>query len=129
MRERERVAVAIGEQPILAALAAAPDGAHGVDHVARRQTEARRDLGLSRLAAAELGARRAELRSGGAVDGAVDAAAAEQALIGGVDDGVDVERGDVALDDVDALGHRSLHARSMALPDQVRRDATLLGWR
>jgi hypothetical protein len=45
------------------------------------------------------------------VDGAVDPAAAEQALIGGVDDGVDVELGNVALDDVDALGHGPLHAR------------------
>jgi hypothetical protein len=49
------------------------------------------------------------------VDGAVDAAAAKQALIGGVDDGVDVERGDVALDNVDALGHGSI-ARPNWLP-------------
>ena len=34
--------------------------------------------------------------AGGTVNRAVDAAATEQALVGGVDDGVDVERGDVA---------------------------------
>jgi hypothetical protein len=83
-----------------------------VDHVARRQPKALRDLGLSRLAAAELGAHRTELRSRGAVDGAVDAAATEQALTGGVDDGVDVERGYVTLDDLDALRHRLLDAWS-----------------
>ena len=36
------------------------------------------------------------------MDGAVDAAAAQQAFVGGVDDRVDVEPRDVALDDLDA---------------------------
>ena len=35
----EAVAVAAREQLVLAALAAAPDRAHGVDHMARRQVE------------------------------------------------------------------------------------------
>jgi hypothetical protein len=42
-----------------------------------------------------------QLRAGGAVDRAVDAAAAEQGFVGGVDDGVHVQFGDVALPDFD----------------------------
>ena len=42
------------------------------------------------------------------MDRAVDAAAAEQRAVGGIDDGVDIEPGDVADDDLDAIpdGHR-----------------------
>ena len=108
LRERERVAVATGEQPVLAALAAAPHRPHGVDHVTRRQREAGGDLCLSGVAAAEPRASRAKLRPRGAVDGAVDAAAAEQRLVRRVDDGVDVKPSDVAFDDVDAAGHPSI---------------------
>ena len=50
-REREAVEVAIGEQAILAA--AAPYRADRVDHVARGQIEAWRDLGLAGVATAE----------------------------------------------------------------------------
>ena len=38
------------------------------------------------------------------MDGAVDAAAAEQRSIGGIDDGLDVERGDVGDADVEPRG-------------------------
>jgi hypothetical protein len=79
-----------------------------VDHVARGKLETRRDLGLSGVAAAELGAGLAQFRSRGAVDGAVDPAAAEQCLIGGVDDGVEFEPGNIALDDGDAMGHDAI---------------------
>lgn len=68
-RERESVAVAVGKQPILATLAAAPDRTHRMDHVTWGEPEALRDLGLSRGAAAELPARLAELRARGAVNG------------------------------------------------------------
>ena len=61
LRERQSVAVAAGEQSVLAPLAAAPDRAYGVDDVTRRQPEAWRDLRLSGVAAAELRACRAKL--------------------------------------------------------------------
>src|SRR5262245_27171884 len=80
--------------------------------MARPEAEAGRDFGLARLAAAEDGASFHELGAGRAVNGAVDAAPAEQCSVGGVDDGVDVERGDVALDDGDAVKHRALDAGS-----------------
>ena len=77
LRQRQSVAVAAGKQPVLAAFAAAPDRPHGVDHVTRRQPEAWGDLRFSSVAAAEPRAGRAKLRARGAVDGPVDAPAAE----------------------------------------------------
>ena len=82
-----------------------------MDHVSRGKPEALRDLGFSGVAAAERGAGLAQLGPRGAVNGAVDAAAAKQAVIRGVDDGVDIERGDIALDDGDAVRHGALDAR------------------
>src|SRR5262245_66192220 len=112
--KREAVAIAAREQPVFAALAATPDGANGVDHMARLEAETGRDLGLARLATAERGASLFKLGAGGAMDRAIDAATAEQAPIGGVDDGVDVERGDIALDDLDAVKHSRIGRRAQA---------------
>jgi hypothetical protein len=39
------------------------------------------------------------------MDRAIDAAPAEQRGIGGVDDGIDIQPGDVACDDLHALGY------------------------
>jgi hypothetical protein len=108
VREREAAAVAGGEEPVLAPLASAPDRTDGVNHVTRRQAEARRDLGISRLAAAKLDTGRAEFRPCSAMDRAVDPATAEQSPVGGVDDGIDLEPGDVALDDLDTVPHGSI---------------------
>ena len=56
-------------------------------------------------AAAERPALGQDRRAAGAVDRAVHAAAAEQRLVGGVDDGVDDLLGDVAAHDLDGSGH------------------------
>jgi hypothetical protein len=40
------------------------------------------------------------------VDRTIDAATALKRLVGSIDDGIDSEPGDVALDDLDAVGHR-----------------------
>src|SRR4029450_6703994 len=61
-------------------------------------------LGVAGVAAAEAFARLEDRGTAGAVDGAVDAAAAEQRRVGGVDDRVHTCRGDVALRELDALG-------------------------
>ena len=50
------------------------------------------DLGGAGVAAAERATFGEKLGPGGAMDGAVDAAAAEQRPVGGVDDGPDIER-------------------------------------
>jgi hypothetical protein len=67
-----------------------------VDDVGRGQAVAERQLGLARLAAAERAAFGEQFGPGGAMDRAVDPAAAEQRGVRGVDDRVDCETRDVA---------------------------------
>jgi hypothetical protein len=95
----ERAAIAGCEQDRLAGAAAAPDRPNGMNDVTGLQVETGRDLGLARRAAAEPKAGRQQLRPGGAVDGALDAAAAGELRIGGVDDRIDIERRDVGDED------------------------------
>jgi hypothetical protein len=73
--------------------------------VTRFQAIAAGDLRLSGRAAAERAAFGQQIGTGGAVNGAVDTAAAEQRFIGGVDDGVDVELGDVAFKGAERNGY------------------------
>ena len=74
----QRGGIARCEQPVLIVLAAAPDRPDRVDDVAGLEPVAPRYPRLARRAAAEGGALREELRAGGAVDGAVDPAPAEE---------------------------------------------------
>jgi hypothetical protein len=101
----ETVRVAQREQAILVVCASAPDRTNGVDHIAGGQAEARCDLRLPGLAPAKPGAGRAELRPRGAMDGAIDPATAKQGFVGGIHDGINVEGGDVAFDNGDAVPH------------------------
>ena len=100
-RERKRGAIAGGEQFLLALVAAAPDRPDRVNDVPGLEPVAAGDLGGTGVAAAQRLALGQELGSGGAMDGAVDAAAAEQRPVGGIDDGVDVERRDVGDADLE----------------------------
>ena len=76
-----------------------PDRAYGMDHMPRRQKVTLRDFDVAGLAAAEGAALGKKLRPGGTMDRAVDAAPAKQGRIGGVDDGVNAQAGDVGNDD------------------------------
>jgi len=109
--ERQAVAVAAGEQVALALIAALPDRADAVDDIAGRQPIAARDPRLSGRAAADAPALLQQFRPGGAMDRAIHAAAAEQAVIGGIDDRVDRATGDVARHHVPARrpDHHSLN--------------------
>ena len=112
--ERERGAVARREQLVLAAAAAVPDGADRVDDVARRKVARGGGLRLAGLAAAEPPALLQDRWPAGAVNGAVDAAAAEQRPVGRVDDRVCGMLRDVSLHDPDAIrGARSCHLLSV----------------
>jgi hypothetical protein len=85
---------------ILALAAAMPDRPDGVDHMAGAEPISSGDPGVAGRAAAQCAALRKQFRPGRAMDGSVDAAAAKQRRIGGVDDGVDIQRRDVGDDDV-----------------------------
>ena len=78
---------------------AMPHGSDGVNDMPRFEAVALRDLGLACLAAVKHSAFRHEFRSRRAVDRAIHAATAEKRCIGGIHDGIDVQGGDVGLDD------------------------------
>ncbi len=75
-----------------------------MDNVLRRQPIAARDLGRAGFTAAEPFTFGQQLRPRGAMDRAVDPAAAEQAGIRGIDDGIDGERRDVGNADLEPDG-------------------------
>ncbi len=78
-----------------------------MDDEAGRQVEAVGDDGLTGRALADGPAGRLQaLGPGGAVDGTVDATAAEQLAVGRVDDGVDPLGRDVALHGLEQRRHR-----------------------
>ena len=84
----DRALIAGGEQLTLAAVAAAPHGADGVDDMADWQPAGASDLRVAGVTAAEAATFLEQPGSRGAVDRAVDPAAAEQALVRRVDDRV-----------------------------------------
>jgi hypothetical protein len=81
-------AIAGGQRLILAFAAAVPDRPDGMNDMSRRKPVAFGDLGIAGRAAAERAAFGEQLTPGGAMDCAIDPAAAQQRAIGGVDDGV-----------------------------------------
>ena len=68
-----------------------------MDDMPGEQSMAAGDFGAACRAAAEGAALGQQSGAGGAMNGPVDSAAAEEGLVGGVDDGIDIEAGDVAL--------------------------------
>src|SRR5438876_9606468 len=79
-----------------------------MDHMPGGQLVAPGDLRFSRFTAVELAALGQQLRPCCTMDGAVHATAAQQRVVGGVNDGIHHLLGDVALDDVQALVHGAL---------------------
>src|SRR5882762_1103193 len=86
-----------------------PERADGVDDKTRGQIVSASDFRFTRLATAECPALREKLRSSGAMNGAIDSAAAKQRRIGRVHNCIDIECGDIAADDVDLHIHIFLH--------------------
>ena len=91
--------VARRQRLIFALAAAVPDRTDGMNHMPRRQPITLGDFGVAGLAAMERAAFGQQLGPGRAMDRAIDAAAAEQRGIRGVDDGVNAKRRDVGDDD------------------------------
>src|ERR1700733_12727286 len=100
-REFKGVFVAGGEILIFSPRPAMPNRTDRVDHIFGRQPKTRRQLGFAGWAALELAAGLQKLRSGGAMDSAVNSAAAQKRAIGGIDDGVQCQAGDIADEDIE----------------------------
>src|SRR5574337_868389 len=100
----EAGAVAGGQLLGFLCVPAVPYRAHGVDDPAGSQVEARSDAGFAGRTAAQACAVRPQAWARGAVYGAIHAAAAQKAGVGGIDDGIDGETGDVSLPEGNAVG-------------------------
>ena len=115
----ERAAIARRQGLVLALAPAMPDRADGMDHMPRRQTIAPGDFSAAGLAATERAAFGEKLGSGHAMDGAIDATAAEQGGVGGVDDRLNAQARDVGDDDFQPrradLARRETQAEAAAL--------------
>ena len=94
----QRVAITSRQQRRFSLSAAAPHRANRMHHIPSRQIKPRRDPRLTGGTATDLTAGGKQIRSGGAVNGAINAATAGQAAIGGIDDNLDIELGDIAVD-------------------------------
>ena len=86
-------------------IAAVPDRPDGVDHMPRQQPVASGDPGVPGFAAAQPGAFLQQLRTRGAVDRAIDTAAPQQRVVGGIDDRIHIQRRYVPLNDLDLSFH------------------------
>mgnify|MGYP001546366261 CR=1 FL=1 len=104
----EGVAVAVAQQPGLAAGTARPDRADGVDHVACRQVVTVSQLDLAGRAAAQQPAGLEQARARRAMNRTVDTTAAEQRRVGGVDDRIQRQRRDVRLQGTQPSTHANI---------------------
>ncbi len=75
-----------------------PNRTDGMDHMPRGQTETSRDLGIAGRAAAKRLASGQQLWPRCVVYSSINAAPTQKRGIGGIDDGVDLERRDVGYD-------------------------------
>src|SRR5579884_1156832 len=117
-RQAQRIAIAIGQRLGLATVAAAPNRTHGVNDKARRQPITLCDFCFARPTAAKRPAFLEQFRAGGAMNRAVNAAAAEQRRISCVHDAVGSNFGNVSPNNLDFVLKVFLHAR---LPPKCKR--------
>ncbi len=104
---------------IFALAAAVPDRTDSMDYMPRRQPITPGDFGVAGLAATERAAFRQQFRPGRTVNCAIDATAAKQRGVRGVDNGIDTQAGDVGDDDLQPrrakLARRPVQAEAAAL--------------
>ena len=119
LAEFDRTGVAGRKRVIFTLAAIVPDRTDSMDHMPRRQPITPGDFGVAGFAAMERAALRQQLRSGRTVDRAVNPTAAKQRGVGGVDNGIDVQAGDVGDDDLQPrraeLARRPVQAEAAAL--------------
>lgn len=114
----EAVAITRRERLGLFRGAAPPHRPDGVNDEAGGEIEAVRDDGLPGRALADGAARGVKLvRSGGAMDGPIDAPTAAQLAVGRVDDGVDLLLGDIAGGCFEARSHDPTRQPPVVVPE------------
>ena len=117
--ELDGAGVTTRKRVVFTLAAAAPDRTDSMDHTPCRQPIAPGDFGVAGFAATQRAAFCQQLRSRRAVDRAVDATAAKQRGVGGVDNGIDMQAGDVGDDDLEPrraeLARRPVQAEAAAL--------------
>jgi len=118
LSELKGAGVAGSEQGVLAVIATLPDGADGVDDEPGGEVVTSRDLCFTRFAAAEPPALPEETGTRGPVDRPVDASPAKEALVRGIDDGIDMLCSDVPLHDGDPVSEQSSHVSGIGTPPQ-----------
>lgn len=99
----EAIAVAGGQQEAFALMSPAPDGSDRVDHVSGRQTVAFGDLSFPGITSVEGAAFGKQFRTGSPMDGAVDTSASEQTVVGGIDNSIHFQAGDVSAQDFETV--------------------------
>lgn len=127
----ETVSVASCQQFGLTFAATVPDRTDSMDDVLGRELIASCDLGLARLAAAEGPALFEKLWASSPVDTAVYTTSAQQASIRCVDDGIQVERGDVTslkLNSIEYIAHNDFKVFMNSLFDCVQKGQSLFDY-
>ena len=99
--QSKAVAVAVGEQVVFVVVSAMPDRADGVDDIPRGQIIAGCYLGFAGVASAQCFTMVIKSPARSRMNGRIDPATAEQGRICGIDDGVDRQCRDVALNNFD----------------------------
>jgi hypothetical protein len=78
-----------------------------MDYVLRGQVIPSGDLGLAGVTTAECHALGQQTRPCRSVDRTIDTSAPQKGIVGGIDDSVNLQRGDVSLEYLHSFGHES----------------------
>ena len=100
MRQLHAALITAFEQGGLVGVATMPDRSDGVDHVPGGQPVTSGDFGVTGGAAVQCPALGQQLGPGDTVNGAINTATAQQGIVGGVDDGIHLQGGDVVFNNV-----------------------------
>src|SRR5713226_4208275 len=103
--QSQRVPIATRQEFVFITLAAVPDGSDGVNDPFGPKAISFGDLGFAGITSIERPTFFRELGAGGAVNCSIDASAAQETLVGGVDNRIDVKRGNIALNNLNAGIH------------------------
>ncbi len=127
-REVERGPITARQQRFLVLAASTPHGPDRMNDVPGLEPIATGDLGIAGIATTERFALGQQFRPGSAMNRTIDATTAEQRAIGGIHDGIDVERRNVCYDNLENcrpnLGDKLRHERNsitrLRSPAQLR---------